>query len=124
MAYDEETANRVRQALSGRHDVVERKMMGGLSFMVKGDMVCSVSGRGGLLIRVGAEAREELLKEPHVRPMEMGVRTMAAFIRVDPDGYQTDTALKIWVQLGLDFVTTRSSKGANTAPSRRSVSRR
>ena len=56
MAYDEETAARVRKVLSGRRDVVEKKMMGGLSFMVDGAMFCSVSGRGGLLVRVGAEA--------------------------------------------------------------------
>src|SRR5215468_706432 len=122
MAYDEETANRVRQALSAQRDVVERKMMGGLSFLVKGNMVCSVSGRGGLLIRVGEDLREELLKEPHVRPMEMGAGTMAAFVRVDPAGYRTDLALKRWVRLGLDFVTTPPSRGARVGRSPRTAS--
>ena len=56
MAYDEKTAARVRKALAGRRDVVEKKLMGGLCFMVKGGMCCSVSGKGGLLVRVDIEA--------------------------------------------------------------------
>ena len=56
MAYDEATAERVRKLLSGRRDVAEKKMMGGLCFMVKGAMCCSVSGQGGLLVRVGPAA--------------------------------------------------------------------
>jgi hypothetical protein len=58
MAYDEKTAARVRKVLSRRRDVVEKKLMGGLSFMVKGALCCSVSGRGGLLIRIGVDAQE------------------------------------------------------------------
>jgi hypothetical protein len=70
MAYDEKTAERLRKILSTRHDVLEKKMMGGLCFMVKGGMCCTVSGKGGILVRVSAEARERLLQDPHVRPME------------------------------------------------------
>jgi hypothetical protein len=107
MAYDEKTAERVRKILSGRRDVVEKKLMGGLCFMVKGGMCCSVSGRGGLLIRVGADARERILREPHVCPMEMGGRMMTGFVRVAPEGHRTDAALKKWVKRGLDSVTSR-----------------
>jgi TfoX/Sxy family transcriptional regulator of competence genes len=96
MAYDEETAARVRKVLSGRRDVVEKKMMGGLSFMADGAMFCSVSGRGGLLVRVGAEAQERVLREPHVQPVGMGKRMMTGFVRVAPEGYRTDAALKKW----------------------------
>ena len=102
MAYDEQTAERVRKALSGRRDVTAKKMMGGLAFMVKGGMCCSVSGRGGLLIRVGAD--EGVFGEPHVRRVKMGARTMSGFARVDPEGYATDAALKRWIQRGLDTV--------------------
>jgi TfoX/Sxy family transcriptional regulator of competence genes len=102
MAYDEQTAERVRKALSGRRDVTARKMMGGLAFMVKGSMCCSVSGRGGMLIRVGTD--EAVFGEPHVRRVKMGARTMSGFARVDPEGYATDAALKAWVQRGLDAV--------------------
>src|ERR1700738_3850161 len=102
MAYDEKTAERVRRALSHRRDVVEKKMMGGLSFMVKGGMCAWVSGRGGLLVRVGDEAQERMLGEPHVQPMGMGRRVMTSFVRVAPEGYRTDAALKKWIERGLD----------------------
>jgi len=104
MAYDEETAARVRKVLSGRRDVVEKKMMGGLSFMVDGAMFCSVSGRGGLLVRVGAEAQERVLREPHVQPVGMGKRMVTGFVRVAPEGYRTDAALTKWVERGIAFV--------------------
>ena len=106
MAYDETTALRVRKLLSGRADVTEKKMMGGLCFMVNGHMCCSVSGRGGLLVRVGADAHQSMLGEPHVEPMGMGGRTMTGFVRVAPDGYRTDAGLKKWVKRGVDFVAT------------------
>jgi TfoX/Sxy family transcriptional regulator of competence genes len=106
MAYDENTAERVRQVLAGRRDVVEKKMIGGLSFMVGGTMACSVSGRGGMLIRVGPEALDRMLKEPHAKAATIGGKTMSGFVRVDPDGYRSDGALKRWVQRGLDFVAT------------------
>jgi TfoX N-terminal domain len=100
VAYDEQTAERVRKVLSGRRDVAAKKMMGGLAFMVKGSMCCSVSGRGGMLIRVGAD--EGIFAEPHVRRVKMGARTMSGFARVDPEGYATDAALKAWIRRGLD----------------------
>jgi TfoX/Sxy family transcriptional regulator of competence genes len=110
MAYDEKTADRVREVLSARHDVNEKKIMGGLCFMVKGGMCCSVSGKGGIFVRVSAEAREQLLPEPHVRPMEMGGRTMAGFVRVGPEGYRTAATLKKWVRRGLDAANARLTK--------------
>jgi TfoX/Sxy family transcriptional regulator of competence genes len=121
MAYDEQTAERVRKALSGRRDVTVKKMMGGLAFMVKGSMCCSVSGRGGMLIRVGAD--EAVFAEPHVRRVKMGARTMSGFVRVDPEGYTTDLALKRWVQRGLDAVASlpvdkARKPGARKAPKR------
>jgi TfoX/Sxy family transcriptional regulator of competence genes len=107
MAYDEKTAERVRELLSGRRGVVEKKMMGGLCFMVKGGMCCSVSGRGGLMVRVGAQAHERMLGEPHAQPVEMRGRTMTGFVRVGPEGYRTDTALQTWIERGLAGVATR-----------------
>jgi TfoX/Sxy family transcriptional regulator of competence genes len=110
MADDEKTADRVREVLSARHDVTEKKMMGGLCFMVKGGMCCTVSGKGGILVRVSAEARERLLREPHVRPMEISGRTMASFVRVGPEGYRTAATLKKWVRRGLDAANARLTK--------------
>jgi TfoX/Sxy family transcriptional regulator of competence genes len=124
MAYDEETAGRVRKLLSRRPDVTERKMMGGLCFMVKGHMCCSVSGRGGLLVRVGTEAQQAMLGEPHVLPMAMGGRIMKGFVRVAPEGYPTEPALKTWIKRGLDFVTTMpSGSSAPKAPRRQAPKR-
>ncbi|MGH6981995.1 MAG: hypothetical protein ACREFC_12390, partial [Stellaceae bacterium] len=70
MAYDEQTAARVRKLLSKRGDVAETKLMGGLCFMVGGNMACSVSGRGGMLIRVGPNGVTTALKEPHAKQMK------------------------------------------------------
>ena len=119
MAYDEKTAERVRELLSSRPDVAERKMMGGLCFMVGGHMCCSVSGRGGLMVRVGADAEGSTLREPHVQPIEMAGRTMTGFVRVAPEGYQTYATLKTWVNRALDFVATLPAKKASKAPPRR-----
>src|SRR6185369_2252316 len=75
--------------------------MGGLCFMVSGSMCCSVSGRGGLLVRVGKEAHAQMLAEPHAAPMEMRGRVMTGFVRVAPEGYRTSAALKRWLERGI-----------------------
>ncbi len=105
MGYDEKAAERVRQILSGRGDVVEKWMVGGMSFMGTGSMCCGVT-RNALMVRVGAEARDWALAQPHVRPMEFGGRTLAGFVCVEPEGYQSDASLVAWVQRGIDFVST------------------
>ena len=120
MAYDEKTALRVRKLLSIQSDVAEKKMMGGLCFMVNGHMCCSVSGRGGLLVRVGADAHQSMLGEPHVEPMGMGGRTMTGFVRVAPDGYRTASGLKKWVMRAVDFVATLPVK-TRKAPARKAA---
>lgn len=124
MAYDENTAARVRKALSGRRDVVEKKLMGGLCFMVNGSMSCSVSGRGGLLVRVEIEAMDRVLLEPHVAPMEMGGRVMRGFVRVAPDGYRADAALKKWVERGVTAAAARPTKKARKQTKRTAKKRR
>jgi TfoX/Sxy family transcriptional regulator of competence genes len=124
MAYDEATAGRVRKLLSRRPDVTEKKMMGGLCFMVKGRMCCSVSGRGGLLIRVGSEAQQSMLAEPHVMPMAMGRRMMTGFVRIAPEGYQTEAALDAWIKRGLDFVATMPSNPQGRKAPRRQAPKR
>jgi hypothetical protein len=104
VAYDEKTAARVRQVLSDRRDVVEKQMMGGLCFMVRAGMCCSVSGKGGLLVRVGAAGQESALRELHVQPMKMGGRVMSGFVRVAPEGFRTDAQLRNWVLRGVACV--------------------
>jgi len=109
MAYDLVTAERVRHLLADRGDVAEKKMMGGLAFMVKGGMCCSVSGRGGLLVRVGPDAAK-LVKEPQVKPMRMAGRVVKNFVSVMPESYRTPAQLKKWIERGVAFTTTLPPK--------------
>jgi TfoX/Sxy family transcriptional regulator of competence genes len=104
MAYDEATVERVRRALSARSDVVEKRMVGGLSFLVDGAMCCGVSG-DALMVRVGRDAREATLAEPHVRPMVLGGRSLSGFVLVDPAGFRTEAELAAWVKRGVDFAS-------------------
>ena len=113
MAYDETTAARVRQVLAGQPGLVEKQMMGGLCFMVRGGMCCSVSGKGGLLVRVDPIAYAAVLREPHVHPMKMGKRVMSGFVRVAPEGCRTSEELRNWVLRGVAAVVSRK------APTRR-----
>ena len=103
MSYDLKTAERVRRVLSNRTDVVEKRMVGGLSFMVGGSMCCGVTG-DALMVRVGAKGLESALARPHVRPMKFAGRTLSGFVCVDPPGIHTDASLRAWVKRGIDFV--------------------
>jgi TfoX/Sxy family transcriptional regulator of competence genes len=114
MGYDERVAERVRRILAGQRNVVEKRMVGGLSFMVNGSMCCGVTGTA-LMVRVGPQARERALGRPHVRPMIFAGRRLAGFVCVDPGGYRTEAALAAWVQRGIDFVSTLPVK----SPARR-----
>jgi TfoX N-terminal domain len=109
MAYDESTAARVRQVLTGQPGLIEKKMMGGLCFMVRGGMCCSVSGKGGLLVRVDPTSYATTLREPHVQPMKMGKRVMSGFVRVAPEGYRTMEELRAWVLRGVAGVMNRKA---------------
>ena len=114
LSYDPAAAERVRQLLSGRSDVVEKKMVNGLSFLVNGNMCCGITGMA-LMVRVGAESREQALREPHVRPMLFAGRALSGFICIDPEGYAADDALASWVQRGLDFVSGLPAKPVRTS---------
>jgi TfoX/Sxy family transcriptional regulator of competence genes len=112
--YDPETAERVRQMLSSRDGVVEKRMVGGLSFLVNGNMCCGITDRA-LMVRVGAKGREQALREPNVRPMKLGGRTLSGFICVEPAGFAADEALASWVRRGLDFVSELPVKPVRTS---------
>ena len=88
-------------------------MVGGLSFLVNGNMCCGVTGTA-LMIRVGADGREQALREPHVRPMLLGGRVLSGFICIEPVGYAADDALASWVGRGLDFVSGLPAKPVRT----------
>ncbi len=103
MAYDEDLANRVRELIAAEPGVVEKKMFGGLAFLIGGHMSVSASGRGGLLLRVPPEETESLLAKPHAEPFEMRGKTMDGWLRVEPEGVKTKRQLERWVQRGVDY---------------------
>lgn len=104
MPYDERLAERIRHLLADRADAHEKKMMGGIAFMVRGGMCCAASGRGGLLVRVRRQDQPALLAPPHVKAMVMARRAVKTFVRVMPEAYRTPAALKQWVERGLTAV--------------------
>ena len=130
MAYDELTAIRVRLALSdpawaGREKNDGRAVLHG----GRRHVLCGQRQRRAFLVRVGPSAYERTLKAPHVQPMHMRGRTMRGFVRVAPEAYKTDAALKKWIRRGLDFVATlparpRKKPSRFKQPGGRTVQRR
>ena len=118
MAYDIQVADGIRVLLADQPGVVERKMMGGLVFMVNGNMCITASGRGGILVRVGPDAQAGALKEPHVKPMTMAGRSMSGFVRVMPEGYRTAAGLRKWVKRGVKYVESLPPKAARQSRKR------
>jgi TfoX/Sxy family transcriptional regulator of competence genes len=117
VAYDEKLAVRIRQVLETRSDVVEKKMFGGLCFMVKGAMCCGLT-KTDFMVRVGPARYDAMVAEPHARPMDFTGRAMPGMIYVDPEGLQTAASLAKWVGRGVSFVSTLPSKTA-TRPARK-----
>lgn len=109
MSYDEKLAVRIRRVLD-RDDVEEKRMMGGLTFMVGGHMCCGVTG-SDLMLRLGEEGAAAALAEPHVRPMDFTGKPLKAFVFVDADGAAADGALRGWIRRALRFVATLPPKG-------------
>lgn len=105
MAYDEGLAQRMREALATIPDIDEKKMFGGIGFLLNGNMACGVN-KDDLIVRVGPEAYETALAEPHTKEFDMTGRPMKGWVVVRPAGYETDEALKGWVQRGVDFALT------------------
>jgi TfoX/Sxy family transcriptional regulator of competence genes len=101
MAYDEELANRVRELIAAEEGVVERRMFGGLAFLIGGHMSVTVSGRGGLLLRCDPRETDRLLAKSHVSPFEMRGRPMDGWLRVAPEGVPTKRQLQPWVARGV-----------------------
>ena len=102
MAHDEQLAARVRSLLADRDDVAERRMFGGLAFMVAGRMAVAILG-DTLLVRLGADGADAALDEPHVRPMDFTGRPSRGSVYVAPEGTATDAALADWVGRGVAF---------------------
>ena len=102
MAYDEELAVRIRQALRQRTDMTERKMFGGLSFLRDGRMCCGIVGND-LVVRVLDKEMSSVLQRVHVRPMDFTGKSLRGFVYVAPDAIATDGGLRDWIARGLAF---------------------
>ncbi|MGI8558291.1 MAG: TfoX/Sxy family protein [Solirubrobacteraceae bacterium] len=110
MPYDEDLANRLREALAGEQAISEKKMFGGLAFLLHGNMSVSASRNGGLLVRIDPADTDACLARRHVALMKMGGRTMDGWITVAPEGLQTKRQLASWVKRSIAFVKTLESK--------------
>jgi TfoX/Sxy family transcriptional regulator of competence genes len=103
MAYDEDLADRIRELLGAKKGIEEKRMFGGLAFLINGNMSVAVSGRGGLMVRVPPEETDKLLARDHVEPMVMAGRETRGWLRVSAEGVRTKRQLEPWVRRGVDY---------------------
>ncbi|WP_194815137.1 TfoX/Sxy family protein [Nocardia sp. XZ_19_385] len=110
MAYDEELAERIRELIEPGPHLVEKKMFGGLAFMVGGNMAVAASGKGGLLVRVDPKEEDDLLEADFVEIMVMGGREAHGWLRVTPEAVDDDAILREWVDRGVTYARSLPSK--------------
>jgi TfoX/Sxy family transcriptional regulator of competence genes len=109
VAYDEHLANRIRELVLTERGVSEKRMFGGLAFLINGNMSVSAS-RGGLLLRVDPAETDALLSKPYARPFEMRGRVMQGWLRVDAEGVRTKRQLERWVARGVGYAQSLPGK--------------
>jgi TfoX/Sxy family transcriptional regulator of competence genes len=110
VAYDEQLAERIRELIAAEPGLSEKKMFGGLAFLLNGNMAVAASGQGGLLVRVDPEESDELVRASAARPMEMRGREMAGWLRVDSGDLGAQEALSAWVERGVAFARSLPAK--------------
>ena len=103
MAYDEKLAERIRELVAGEQGVTEKKMFGGLAFLVGGHLAVSASGRGGMMLRVDPDESDALVAKTKARVVEMRGREMPGWLRVDADDVKTKKQLEAWVKRGVAY---------------------
>ncbi len=111
MAYEEDLANRVRELLAAQSAVSEKRMFGGLAFLLAGHMSVAASGQGGLMVRCDPAETDTLLGKPHVDPFEMRGRALNGWLRVRPEGLRTKRQLEQWVKRGVAYASSLPPKG-------------
>ena len=109
MAYDEALASRIQGVLDQQPGLVEKKMFGGVAFLIQGNMAVGVH-KDMLMVRVGPEAYDETMKYPHTRPFDLTGKTMKGWVLVEPDGIASESELKEWVEAGVNFALTLPPK--------------
>ncbi len=112
MAYDEALAARIRDCIDAVPDLTEKKMFGGLAFLIGGNMAVAASGQGGILVRVDPAASDDLVAATDAHPMEMRGRQMAGWLRVAPEHVATREALAEWVQRGVAYAGSLPDKSS------------
>jgi TfoX/Sxy family transcriptional regulator of competence genes len=110
VAYDEDLAHRIRELLAAERGVDEKKMFGGLAFMVRGNMAIAASRQGGVLVRVGADKSDRLVETTKAEQAIMGDRPMSGWVRVAAQDVATKRQLERWVRLGADYARSLGSK--------------
>ena len=110
MAYDEQLAERIRELVAGEPALAEKKMFGGLSFLIGGNMAVAASGQGGLLVRVAPEESDALVESSGARLLEMRGREMPGWLRVDADQVATKEELSAWVERGVAYARSLPAK--------------
>jgi TfoX/Sxy family transcriptional regulator of competence genes len=110
MAYDDELASRIRGVVQGEPGLSEKRMFGGLAFLVNGNMAVSASSQGGLLLRVDPAQTEFLVGHEHVRRFKMRGREMNGWLHVDVEVFDTDDELRRWVNHGVTYARSLEAK--------------
>jgi TfoX/Sxy family transcriptional regulator of competence genes len=110
MPYDEDLANRLRELLAGEQAVTEKRMFGGLAFLLHGNMTVGASHTGGLLARIDPADTEAAIAKPHAARMEMGGRSMDGWIAVAAEGVKDDAEVASWVERSVAYVKTLPPK--------------
>jgi TfoX/Sxy family transcriptional regulator of competence genes len=110
MAYDEELADRIRELVAGEKGLTEKKMFGGLAFLIGGNMAVAASGQGGILVRVDPGATDKLLSTTTAAPMVMRGRSMDGWLRVDSEYVRERRQLKRWVDRGVTYARSLPAK--------------
>jgi TfoX/Sxy family transcriptional regulator of competence genes len=105
VAYDEELADRIRELVVSESGLTERKMFGGLAFLIGGNMAVAASGQGGLLVRVDPAQSDKLVATTNARLMDMRGRSMQGWLRVDPEDLRTKRQLAKWVERGTTYAS-------------------
>jgi len=118
MAYDEDLAERIRSLLEGEPGLSEKKMFGGLAFLVNGNMAVAASGQGGIMLRVDPAQTEALLDEPRILRVVMRGREMDGWLRIDPAAVVADAAFEAWVRRGVDYARSLPAKPGSSPRAR------
>jgi TfoX N-terminal domain len=121
MAYDEQLANRIRQAFGARSDITERKMFGGLTFLCRGRICCGIVGND-LMARIPADEFDAVMRGRHVRPMDFTGKPLKRFVYVSPPGFRTAATLRAWLARGERVAEEKATGPTKRRPNRKTAS--